>query len=297
MHVRDLRREERKQMIRSYRQRNFPFQTAVGPVGDGGILIEEWERGGDARPGGAYASLRGLYSLPAGWTQRMPSGDAGPSAVPVVSADQQMLWLALPAKPEGGDTYWWNAALMTLPVPDTDFAYQIDASYIVGLFDELTAQDEATPKPGSIGVIIGEDTLDQAGWPDLFYFSNTVLDAGETSTQPEIWTDDQTLSSASPAQADSFMRVYLTILMIREGGNTRFITYSSTDGVGKALVGDQTIPNLLPTRIGFAVRGEEPAPGDAGLAASGWFDYLRVRLASEGELGTVAFGQTGGRNW
>lgn len=283
------------------RQRNQPFRSEVGPVGAGGVFVEEWERG-DGTAGGSFAALKGLYGLPARWSQQLPFGDAGPGAAPAVDANQQMLWLALPAQLEGDlQTYRWNGAIAALPTPPAGggYAYQIDASYIVGVFDGLLAEEAATPKPGSIGVILGTADLLSPTWPGPFYFSNTVTDAGETTTNPEMWSDGSSLDESSLANSDSFSRTYLTLLLIFDGTNTRILTYTSTDGVAKSLVGDQTFDSgdIEVTHIGFAVRSEEPAVGDPGLPVSGWCDYLRVRLTNEGDLGSVAFGQTGGRNW
>jgi hypothetical protein len=281
------------------RQRNQPFNSAVGPVGAGGVFIEEFERG-DGTAGGSFAALKGLYGLPARFSQELPFGDSGPGAAPALDANQQMLWLALPAQLEGDDEqYRWNGAITALPTPPAGgYAYQIDASYIVGVFDGLLAADAATPKPGSIGIILGTADLLAPLWPGPFYFSNTVTDAGETETQPELWADGNTVDSTSVASSDSFSRTYVTLLMIFDGTNTRILTYTSTDGVSKALVGDQTFDDDTEiTHIGFAVRSERPAVGDPGLPVSGWCDYIRVRTAQEGDLGTVAFGQTGGRNW
>lgn len=286
-------------MLRSYRQRNFPFQTAVGPVGAGGVFLEEWDAQGITAAGGSYASLRGLYGLPPRWLQQQPLGDGGPSTAPAISSEQQMLWLAAPAMLEDDEEeFRWNSAVSALPAPPAgDYAYQIDCSYRVGLFDALTANENVTPKAGAIGLILGNDSLLAPGWPSNFYFSNTALDAGETETQPEIWTDATSVDEVSAGNSDSFMLTYLTLLLLKIGADTRILTYSSTDGIGKALIADQLIEDLSCTQIGFAVRTERPAVGDFGLAGSGWFDYVRVRLASEGELGTVTFGQTGGRNW
>lgn len=285
--------------MRAYRQGQQPFQTAVRPTNGGGVFLEEWERG-EGRAGGSYASLAGLYGLPERWAHRMPLGDAGPSAAPAISSNQQMLYLALPAQLEADEEqYRWNGVTAALPdAPGASYTYQFDAAYRIGLFDTLLAAQAATPKPGSIGVIIGDDDLLAPGWPSDFYFSNTIMDAGETLTQPEMWSSADSLDSISDGESDSFMLTYITGLLIVTPESCRVITYCSTDGVGKALVGDQTFDNLLlPTRIGFAVRTERPAPDDPGLPASAWFEYLRVRLAQQDDVGTVVFGQTGGRNW
>lgn len=282
---------------KAMRQGYQPFRTAVRPAGGGAqVFMQEWQRG-VGRAGGIYAVLNGLYGLPEGWTHVQPTGDNGSSGAPALDASMQMLQLARTAQVEGDAlTNRWNAVCARLPsIAASGDAWQIDASYVWAL-DLSTMIAPETPKPGAIGILLGEDTL-LTDFSDPYYFSNTICEGGLVETVPQVWTNPQVVANESIGEAESFMRVYVTLLVSRAGGNTTINTYASADGVSKQWVGNQTINNLDPSVIGFGVRTEEPAPGDDGLPASGWCDYIRVRPAAAGSLGTVVFGQTGGRNW
>jgi len=285
--------------MRAYRQGQQPFNTAVRPTGGGTqTFLEEWERGA-GRAGGLYAGLAGLYGLTARWNHRMPAGDSGGIAAPAVSSLQQMLWLALNPQLEADTVeYRWNSAIARLPAaPAGDYSFQIDAAYRIG----IDANAFITPPPveskgPSMGIIVGNDTLLAAGWLAPFYFSATEYFEGSVETSPEIWTNAQTLASASTVEGEGFGIVYLTVLVTRSGGTTTIQTFSSPDGVSKTQIGQQTMATI-PTCIGFAVRTQRPAPDDLGLPASGWCEYIRVRPTAAGGFGSVNFGQTGGRNW
>jgi hypothetical protein len=284
--------------MRAYRQGQQPFSTAVRPTGGGAqIFLEEWERGA-GKAGGLYAGLGGLYTLTPRWNHRMPAGDSGAIAAPAVSSHQQMLWLALNPQLEADTVeYRWNAAIARLPTMAAEYSIQIDACYHVGI--DTTQFIDPPPveqKPASLGIILGSDALLSPAWPAEFWFSASESAAGEVETSPEVWTNAQTLDSVSAAEGEGNGVVYLTALVTRSGGSTSIISFCSSDGVSKVQVGTQEIvPN--PTCIGFAVRTQRPAPDDLGHPASGWCEYIRVRPAAAGGLGSVNFGQTGGRNW
>lgn len=284
--------------MRAYRQGQQPFATAVRPTGGGAqIFLEEWERGA-GKAGGLYAGLGGLYTLTPRWNHRMPAGDSGAIAAPAVSSHQQMLWLALNPQLEADTVeYRWNAAIARLPTLAAEYSIQIDAAYRVGI--DTSAFIDPPPvvsKPSAMGIILGGDSLLSAAWPGEFYFSATESFGGEVETSPEIWDDAQTLNEVSSAEGEGVGLVYLTALVTRSGGTTSIITFCSSDGVSKVMVGDQEM-ETAPTQIGFAIRTQRPAPDDLGLPASGWCEYIRVRPAAAGGLGSVNFGQTGGRNW
>lgn len=282
------------------RQGQFPYQTAVRPTQGGGIVREEWERG-SGKAGGVYAPLNGLYGLPAQWSHQVPFGLNTDGALqPALSAHQQMLWLSHPAVLDDADEeFHWNAAIAPMPPrPSGDFAYQIDACYYAGLIDNVSEQP-ADPKDAAIGIIIGESSLLQAGWPGAFYFSNTIVEASEMESAPQTWTDGNTLANESltGVGSEGVAVCYLTVLVIKSGANTTYNTFVSGDGISKVFIATQTINNHNPTHIGFAVRATRPLEGDIGLPANGWSNYIRARPAAENLLGTVNFGQTGGRNW
>jgi hypothetical protein len=282
---------------KAMRQGYQPFRSAVRPAGGGAqVFIEEWQRG-IGRAGGTFAVLNGLYGLPEAWTHVQPTGDNGSTGFPALDASMQMLQLSRSAQADDDTvTNRWNAVCARLPsIAAAGNAWQIDASYVWAL-DLSSMIAPETPKPGAIGIVIGEDTM-LTDWSDLYYFSNTVCEGGLVETSPQIWSNPQTVSDQSTGEGETFMRVYVTLLVSRAGGDTSFSTYVSADGISKQWIGNQIIPNLDPSVIGFAVRTEEPAPGEDGLPAGGWCDYIRVRPAAAGGLGTVVFGQTGGRNW
>lgn len=279
------------------RQGQQPYGSAVRPTGGGAqVFLEEFARG-VGRPGGTISILNGLQGLPAAWTHVQPTGDNGASGAPAIDASLQMAYLNRAAQVEGDALqYRWNAICARLPsIADSANAWQIDVSYLCAL--ELQISPIPSPaKFGAYGIILGEDSL-LTDFSDPFYFSNTQIEQGASETAPEVWTDAQTIDSTAAVESEGLTRLFLTLLVSRTGGDLTINTYVSPDGIGKVHVGAHTILNLDPSVIGFAVRTEEPAPGESGYPVSAWCDYIRVRPAAYGSLGTVVFGQTGGRNW